>query len=236
MTFSEGQTADASAADHTGSDAPAAQGPLFSDLIDHWLREGDRLQELAGEPEGGTLPQRPTRLDGWKARARELLGAAIVRHRLEVLIGIGLVPLGLFLLVAGHAAPPARPQVATALPAPAPAPPAPAVLLGPRVSPPARHRILAAPAVVQAKPVAVRPKQPPATKRAPAHPVQVVTRTAPARPVAPPAKPAAPAKPALAAPAKPQPALATKTAPRPTFVANPKVAPNLKLASRPRQR
>jgi len=252
MTLLEGHTADSSAtADLAASDAPSSQ-PIFSDLIDRWLREGDRLHEAVGPSEPGAAPvDSPTQLDRqlenkfheWKARARELLGVVIERHRLELLVAIGLVPLGLFLLVSGHA-PDAKPRTVAAPAAPQAAPaPRLAVSPGPRLAPPAPREIAPEPMLVwaQAQPASARPKQAPAAKRAPVRPPRVVAHTS--RTAAPAPKLVAKPQPAPApvvVAVKPilPPAHGPGTVPKSTkatLTVNPKVAPNLKLASTPKR-
>jgi hypothetical protein len=243
MTLSEGQTADLSTADHVSSSAD----PVFSDLIDRWLREGDRLEELAGPPAGTHPGDSPTQLDGWKLWARNLLGTVIERHRLEVLVGIGLIPLALFLIVAHHAAPPSTPARTVAALAPAARPRAvlaepPMTVLAPRPAAPepvlTRYRPLAlastpaAPAKplvsTHVKPVA-QPKQPPVRPRPvairaphPAPPVQVAKPQPPAPP-----RPAIAIVPRVTPPAHPAP----KVMPKAAFAVDPRVAPNLKLGA-----
>jgi hypothetical protein len=125
--------------DSTGLDtAPAAsQAPpepeqQLSELIDRWLQEGDRLNDQAATAD---LPAPPlSRRDDWRERALELGRTVLDRHRLELLVGVGLLPLMLFLIAQPgrhHQAPPAPPaRVAVARPAPHPAPaPAKPILL-----------------------------------------------------------------------------------------------------------
>jgi hypothetical protein len=98
---------------------PAEPQFVFSELIDGWLREGERLHERS--PEGGdeagalAAAAAPEVQDGWRARTTELWRTILERHRLEALVAVGLLPLMLFLLMQGHAA--GHPQPTTGWPA-----------------------------------------------------------------------------------------------------------------------
>jgi len=231
MTLSEGQTADLATADHVSSSAE----PVFSDLIDRWLREGDRLHQSAGAPASGLPGDSPTQVpdlqETWKTRARELVGAALGRHRLEVLVGIGLVPLALFLMIAGHTAPPAAPAPAVAARTAPPRPPA--VLSEPPMTVLAERPTAPAPAGLPPARTNLQPKHVATAKRAPARPHPAVARASrPAAPSPSPAmKPPLPPRPMIAVvpniqpPARPAPKVVAKAA----FAVDPRIAPNLKL-------
>ncbi len=240
MTLSEGQTADLGTLDHAGPGLSSAE-PVFSDLIDRWLNEGDRLNEAAGTADPSAPGDSPTQLDGWKWRARELVGAAMGRYRLPTLVGIGLVPLALMLLVAGRGEPRVSPppvQAAQAAPA---APPPRAVLAEPPMTVLAPRPVPAVSvAALRAKPEMALPAKPVVVaKRPAAHPARVVARTSPAvKPAPTPVTKAVtppPLRPVVAAPAKVQPqarpAAGTKIASKTTFSPDARVAPNLKLGS-----
>jgi hypothetical protein len=89
---------------------PAATQFVFSELIDGWLREGERLHELAPQSGQGVEDSEPagtgaaSPLDGWRARTAELWRTILERHRLEALVAVGLLPLMLFLVLQGRAA------------------------------------------------------------------------------------------------------------------------------------
>ena len=147
-----------------------APEPQFSELIDGWLAEGDRLNEQATTHD--VPPPPATRVERWRQRAIELGRTALERHRLELLVAIGLLPLLLFLITQGggrrrspapravpvalarHRAPLPPPGKAPvpASKAPAPAPVAPALVTegllrqctaGPALRPPATaHRTI----------------------------------------------------------------------------------------------
>jgi hypothetical protein len=276
MTLSEGQTAEPATAEndlpsvdignpervparsHDGlrwAEPSSAHGtqPVFSDLIDRWLREGERLQESAGAPEAGHPGDSPTQVDGWqenrqeqwKARARELVGLAFGRHRLEVLVGIGMIPLALFLLVAGHAAPQAAATRAVAAPTPAvaarPAPPRPLALLSePPVTVLAPRPAAPAPAVSHSERKNVHPAKHATTpKRAPARSHQALARASRPVPSTPspitrapmPPRPVIAVVPNVQPPARPAPKVVAKAA----FAVDPRIAPNLKLGGPRRQ-
>ncbi|HVT06995.1 MAG TPA: hypothetical protein VHO67_06040 [Polyangia bacterium] len=86
---------------------PAPPQVVFSELIDRWLREGERLHETApaNDDEGGTAASHAgPPPDSWRARTAELWRTILERHRLEALVAVGLLPLMLFLVLQGHAA------------------------------------------------------------------------------------------------------------------------------------
>lgn len=127
------------------ADAPA---PQFSELIDRWLQEGDRLDREAA-PDGVPPALPATRWRRWVQRAREIAVPIVERHRLEVLVAAGLLPLMLALLAQGGAHHPAAPRAApvpvsvaslTATPIATAAPP-----LSPRVLRPAPQVVAPAP-------------------------------------------------------------------------------------------
>ncbi|MFL5306170.1 MAG: hypothetical protein ACJ8F1_13210 [Polyangia bacterium] len=92
---------------------------VFSELIDGWLREGERLHEKAaeGDPQfAGAVVSSPA--EGWRARTAELWRTILERHRLEALVALGLLPLMLFLVLQGHAAGHPRPAVRAVVTAP----------------------------------------------------------------------------------------------------------------------
>jgi hypothetical protein len=70
--------------------APFTEGP-FSELISGWLDEGDRLSESAA-----AAPVPPA-TDSRLGRAVRDLRPVLQRHRLSVLVGLGLLPLVLVL-------------------------------------------------------------------------------------------------------------------------------------------
>jgi len=90
---------------------PPANQVLFSEMIDEWLRAGERLSDPS-PPDGTESPQdrvtaatgsgSTVMLDGWRSRAGELWRAIIERHRLEALVAVGLVPLMLWLAMLNH--------------------------------------------------------------------------------------------------------------------------------------
>ena len=122
---------------------PASREVVFSELIDRWLRDGERLHEAASEAEGTDLTRGGpvASSDGWRARTAELWRTILERHRLEALVAVGLLPLMLFLVLQGHAA--GHPQAA---PAPAAvravvtAPDLPTLRRRPQPAPPPRAR------------------------------------------------------------------------------------------------
>jgi hypothetical protein len=251
MTFSEGQPADVAATEHAGSGLSSSE-PVFSELIDRWLRDGERLHEVAGAPDPTAPGDSPTQLDGWKVRARELVGTVIERHRLELLVGIGLVPLALFLLVTGHSARENAPPRAVAAQATRPAaPPRPAAAQATRPAPARPRTVLAEPPVTVVAPRA-KPAPAPApahakpvtiAKRPPARPAQLGAPTSRPAPAAPsriakaPLPPSAPRPAVIAAPKilPPRPPAGTKVAVKTSVAPDPRVAPNLKLGSATRR-
>ncbi|HXU63218.1 MAG TPA: hypothetical protein VN962_16050, partial [Polyangia bacterium] len=117
--------------------------PQFSDLIDRWLQEGDRLNEQAAAAPAPAAPA--TELERWRHRALELGRTVLERHRLELLVAVGLLPLMLFLITqgGGHRAPAVARRVPAAAPRPtgAPIPPVPR-LAAPAPTPPAATALL----------------------------------------------------------------------------------------------
>ncbi|HVY38912.1 MAG TPA: hypothetical protein VHM31_13300 [Polyangia bacterium] len=96
---------------------PAPPPVVFSELIDRWLREGERLHEAAPPDDGSAAAGSDAGLarDSWRTRTAELWRTILERHRLEALVALGLLPLMLFLALQGHAAghsPPAGAQPA----------------------------------------------------------------------------------------------------------------------------
>lgn len=70
-----------------------AVGPPFSELISRWLDEGDRLSESTSTSRGAAASRAETPFRQTLGRLR----AGVAQHRLSVLIGVGLLPLALFL-------------------------------------------------------------------------------------------------------------------------------------------
>jgi len=70
--------------------APFGEGP-FSELISGWLDEGDRLSESAA------AAQAPPATESRLGQTVRYLRPVIQRHRLSVLVGLGLLPLALIL-------------------------------------------------------------------------------------------------------------------------------------------
>jgi hypothetical protein len=248
MTLSEGTSTDATTADRAASDGAAGE-PVFSDLIDRWLREGDRLQDAAG-PAGAPGATR-VEPETWKTRARELVRVVLGRYRLQVLVGVGLVPLALLLLIAGRGAaePPAPPAPAPVARVIVPPAPTPAAAPLPPAPPPPDLRTWAMrtppPAPPSAEPMVVTVQRSP-EHTAPKHRASSprVAHAAPPKPAPGPLGKSQTAKPTVVAASNVHPVLAPVPGPgatlkptaKPTFVVNPKVAPNLKLASSPARR
>jgi hypothetical protein len=88
----------------------------FSELVSHWLDEGDRLSAGAA-----AVPMPPLAPESRLRHAVQRLRPLIARHRLFVLAGMGLLPLALFLcLHRGASVQPAAFTVAAAPPITAP--------------------------------------------------------------------------------------------------------------------
>jgi hypothetical protein len=236
-------------ADRRSPEAP------FSDLINRWLAEGDRISEsartVAAQPEERRLPE----------LLRDLRAKAD-RHRFVVVFGaIALSAIAVIALRAfSHAvlktdstvaAEPVRPTpaviVATAKPAPSAPPSAPSVPsadpLAPSSDPPAPSSDPAAPSADPAPAVvaaaaapavavttaAVAQPEPAATASEPEPTVTPPPAPAVTRPPAPPVAPA----PALAATTPPAPALAATTPPAPALAATTPPAPALAVSAAP---
>jgi hypothetical protein len=213
--------------------AEEAVAPPFSELISRWLEEGERLSEAmsTSRATAASLAETPVR----QALAR--LRGGVERHRLAVLVCLGLLPVALFLAThhsTPHSAPvPIVAASASSLPPitkrPARSPPPTAVhelsIGAPETAPAARKAEVGAPktAVAARKAVVTAPKVPRTVRR-----VAVGVPRAPmvARPVAGAVSQAPPAarQTAVVSPQAPLPA-------RPVAVAAPRTAPVARLAA-----
>ncbi len=222
----------------TGLSPGVAPPLLFSeDLINRWLEEGERLNQQAAPAEA---PR--SRLARWRQRAAEIGHPLVERHRLELLVAAGLIPLALLLVTQrggqrpSTTAAPARVAVASV------------AALAPRVVRSAKLDAAAPdarPVVHRRKPVAQRPAGPaPTVGRPPAAVVKApapTAATAPAKPPAPvvakaPAKPPAPVVAKAPAPVvakAPAPTFANAAAKPPALVAKAPALTTAKAAVRP---
>jgi len=206
----------------------------LSELIDRWLQEGDRLNDQAAATEAAVAPAR--RLRPWQQRALDLGRMVLERHRLELLVAIGLLPLMLFLIArpGHHPAPAAARHVPAAVPRPSRAAPPPPPR--PRAAAPAAPTLLSEGLLRQctADP-AFKPAAP--VPRPAVHRQTLAVRQAPHAAPPPPPKLARTQPLAKAAPTLPPPKLArtqppAKAAPQPTPPKLARTQPPAKTAPR----
>ena len=217
-TRDRGNTANDGGAASGGLGGESATGePAFSDLINRWLEEGDRLSETARSTASDGLGRRGRRRPSFGAVLRERIAdlrAKAERNRGVTIVGAitlaGLAITGTRLLMHSML-PPAAEAVATPPPrlAAAPRPPAPAPVADPPIAVAPR-----APQPVSDPPVA-------ATTPPPAPPPPAAVVTSPVNAAGPPASPAplpaavATPRPEVLASAPPTDPPAPRTAPHP---------------------